>query len=312
MASKPSGGEELLDELFAMFKAVPWWIGPITVASVFAAFKWAIPWLMLLIDGGADTPIKLGEMVGTISKFIAPIAALLVTVVWLAALVAKRLDAHRLDKQRNIDTIRQLSWREFEQLLAEAYRRQGYRVTDTGQNQGHAQPDGGIDLILKRDGQTTLVQCKQWKAQKVGVKIARELYGVVASQHADRGVLVTSGRFTQQAQDFAQNLPLNLIDGPQLQTLIRSVQSAAAPQTKAADAIGGVPRPPSPPLTPSKSPAHSKQPAKFIPQSKIPICPQCQSPMTRRIARKGPTPGQPFWGCTTYPRCKGTRGIQAG
>ena len=287
MASKPSGGEDYAKALFALFKAVPWWIGPITIASAFAVLRWVLPWLILLIEGDAESSIKISVILSPISRMIAPIVAGLVAILWLYALGSKFTDAHRLDKQRDLDTIRDLSWREFEQLLAEAFRRQGYRVTDTGQTHGTAQPDGGIDLVLHGSDTanfrgTTLVQCKHWKAWKVGVKTARELYGLVAQQQAARGILITSGRFTQPAQDFAQDLPLTLIDGPQLQTLIQSVQ-----------------RHPSQAPSEQSSISHQK--------SEIPSCPRCQSPMTHRIARKGPNPGQSFWGCTNYPQCKGTR-----
>jgi len=37
-----------------------------------------------------------------------------------------------------------------------------------------------------------------------------------------------------------------------------------------------------------------------------PACPKCGKPMLRRTARQGPKTGQPFWGCSGYPDCKGT------
>jgi len=37
-----------------------------------------------------------------------------------------------------------------------------------------------------------------------------------------------------------------------------------------------------------------------------PACPQCGQPMQVRTARKGPKAGQPFWGCSGYPDCRGT------
>ena len=42
-----------------------------------------------------------------------------------------------------------------------------------------------------------------------------------------------------------------------------------------------------------------------------PVCPECGKPMCRRTARKGPHAGQPFWGCTGYPECKGILPIQS-
>jgi four helix bundle suffix protein len=38
-----------------------------------------------------------------------------------------------------------------------------------------------------------------------------------------------------------------------------------------------------------------------------PTCPKCGKPMRQRTARQGPHAGKPFWGCTGYPDCKGTR-----
>lgn len=39
----------------------------------------------------------------------------------------------------------------------------------------------------------------------------------------------------------------------------------------------------------------------------VPLCPRCNKPMRQRTARQGPHAGKPFWGCSGYPDCKGTR-----
>jgi hypothetical protein len=36
----------------------------------------------------------------------------------------------------------------------------------------------------------------------------------------------------------------------------------------------------------------------------IPLCPKCGIPMVLRTAKRGNTPGQQFYGCPNYPRCK--------
>ena len=38
-----------------------------------------------------------------------------------------------------------------------------------------------------------------------------------------------------------------------------------------------------------------------------PACPLCGKPMRLRTARQGPRAGSQFWGCASYPDCKGTR-----
>ena len=42
-------------------------------------------------------------------------------------------------------------------------------------------------------------------------------------------------------------------------------------------------------------------------QSNVPLCPKCNRPMRRLVAKRGPRAGQPFWSCTAYPECDGTR-----
>ena len=41
--------------------------------------------------------------------------------------------------------------------------------------------------------------------------------------------------------------------------------------------------------------------------SDAPACPLCGKPMRQRTAKQGPLAGQPFWGCSGYPQCRGTR-----
>ena len=38
-----------------------------------------------------------------------------------------------------------------------------------------------------------------------------------------------------------------------------------------------------------------------------PKCPKCGKPMRKMVARKGRNAGNPFWSCTGYPECDGTR-----
>lgn len=41
----------------------------------------------------------------------------------------------------------------------------------------------------------------------------------------------------------------------------------------------------------------------------IPLCPECEKPMLRRMQRRGQGQGREFWGCSDYPNCKATRPI---
>lgn len=43
------------------------------------------------------------------------------------------------------------------------------------------------------------------------------------------------------------------------------------------------------------------------PTEPAPPCPNCGQPMVQRTAKTGPKKGEQFWGCSTYPQCRGIR-----
>ena len=170
----------------------------------------------------------------------------------------------------------ELTWQDFERFVGQAFRERGFRVnaTPTG-------PDGGIDLELRKDGELYLVQCKRWRARKVGVETVRELYGVMAARGAVGGYVVTSGEFSAEARRFAEGRNIELWDGTKLNAV-----------------VGGGSHEPVAPAPAAPQRANT---------SAAPACPRCGATMVRRIAKKGPTSGQAFWGCPRYPSCHGTR-----
>ena len=105
-----------------------------------------------------------------------------------------------VDEQTSLESLHHTPWKQFEFLVAEAYRRQGYAV-EYSLGRG---ADGGVDLILRRGGRTSLVHCKQWKAFSVGAPVVREMFGLLTAEKADKAIIVTSGDFTREARSFAE------------------------------------------------------------------------------------------------------------
>lgn len=100
-----------------------------------------------------------------------------------------------------IEEIRAMSWRQFERLMAETYVREGWTAELT-----KGGGDGGVDLFLSKQDQRWLVQCKHWRAN-VGVKVVREMYGLLHHHRADRVVIVALNGFTPEALEFVQDKP---------------------------------------------------------------------------------------------------------
>jgi restriction system protein len=174
--------------------------------------------------------------------------------------------------------IAEMSWEQFERLVGEGFRLNGFNVVETG-GQGS---DGGFDLVLTKDGGRFLVQCKHWKDESVGVSVIRELRGVIAAQGATGGYVVTSGQFTTVAKEFAEHYGVDLIDGEALEALLRDVD-------------------------PNKTQRINRPSADAEPGAVL--CPKCGSSMTRRVARRGGGKARAFWGCSQFPKCRGTARI---
>lgn len=110
-----------------------------------------------------------------------------------------------------------MRWPEFEQLVGEGFRLQGFDVRE----HGGARPHGDVDIVLQRGKEVFLVQCAEWRATKVGIDTVRDLYGVMLARGANGGFVVTSGRFTEEAIAFVEGRNVRLVDGPKLKGLMR-------------------------------------------------------------------------------------------
>lgn len=272
MARRNRGGG-ILDLLVLL----PWWVSVVLAGAVYAALRYWLP----------GHPLA-NPYLAMLAKAFEPLAGYVALFLLLPAPVSFFRALHRrrlLDRQTGLESIRAMSWQDFERLCGEAYRRRGFSVEESGL--GGA--DGGVDLVLRKGGETWLVQCKRWRNAKVGVREIRELYGIVAAEGADRGVFVTCGEYTPDARAFADGKPLDLVDGPALLGLVRGVQRvpvgwSAAPGPEAARPL------------PAASPEDAPGP---------PPCPRCGASMVLRTARRGGNAGGRFWGCSAYPKCRG-------
>lgn len=279
MAKRKSG---LVEELFGLAATLPWWLGVLLAIGSYIG-------LHLVTTMDVQQPVGTAGLgafgVKSLYKALAYAGQFVLPIAFLGGAIASVIRRRKREKlleetaeNAEPNALNGMSWQEFEMLVGEAYRRQGFSVRETGG--GGA--DGGVDLVLTKNGQTVLVQCKQWKTFKVGVKTVRELYGVMAAQKAQGGVVVSSGVFTQEAKDFAAGKNIALIDGEKLRRVIESVRATPHPT----------------------SPANASQ-VQVDTTDVTPTCPKCGAAMVKRTAKQGENAGRSFWGCSTYPACRG-------
>jgi restriction system protein len=100
--------------------------------------------------------------------------------------------------------------RQFEELMAEIFERQGPKVQLTQQTR-----DGGVDLRVihqTRAGRLlTLVDTKRYARHRpVGVGVVRQLHGAVEAQSASAGLIATTSFYTRDARNREQQIPFRI------------------------------------------------------------------------------------------------------
>ena len=278
MGRKTSAAEDII-EITAKF---PWWVGGmLALVSYFSLHALAGKEYQ---TAGQDLGQAMsGSMIHVAATFGQYVLPALFTIGAIVSLISniKRKKLYE-DVTTSKKTLGDISWQQFEILIGEHFRHEEFQVKETGPG-----ADGGVDLVLHKDGAKYLVQCKHWKAYKVGVKPVRELLGVMAGSCATGGYVIASGQFTRDAVKFAGENNIELIDGKALEKILGPKNSATGVVQNSATA-----------QPPQKAEVENSQAE--------PICPKCGSLMVLRTAKKGARAGQQFWGCSKFPACRST------
>jgi len=180
--------------------------------------------------------------------------------------------SRRDNRQWTEELLKRLEWRRFQELCAAYFEALGFRA-----DLANAGAGGGISLYVEGyERASVFVQCRPWSAHRIGIKPVRELRGAMTSANVGEGVLVTSGKFTQEARDFAGKEKISLVDGAELLGNITS-------------------------LVPEKALGLLELATRG--DFATPTCPACGIKM---ISRKSTAHGRNYWGCRNYPACKQT------
>lgn len=178
---------------------------------------------------------------------------------WFTRRRFRRGESWRSD-QDMLQWLRGMRPTEFEEYVADLFRRMGYGAEAVGRSH-----DGGIDVIVRKNGTTSYVQCKKFITSTVPVGAVRDFYGALADKLANgKGYFITTNKFTLEAERFAEDKPIELVDGFALVRYIRLAQKDGKTE-------------------------------KHIPEGQ---CPVCGGTLVEREGKYGS-----FVGCSNYPKC---------
>lgn len=167
--------------------------------------------------------------------------------------------------------LRGLSPKEFEEYISDLFLKMGYDTKVVGGSY-----DGGIDVIAEKNGIKHYIQCKKYfQSHKVGPGEVREFYGAIAHKLASgKGYFITTNIFTLAAERFAEDKPIELIDGYKLVEYIESVGGNIETENSENKVIGN--------------------------NIEEDSCPKCRDgKLVERSGKFGK-----FYGCSNYPRCR--------
>lgn len=203
--------EDFFEELVALASVLPWWatLPTAVLLFIFVPFDFNTTGM----TGSSDAAwFIVGIFLKGLLKYMIPAALVFGAVISILSKFKSISLFSDITKRGAAEVINKLSWQDFEFLLSEYFKKQGYATEITGG--GGA--DGGIDIKLYKNNQLYLVQCKHYKAWKVSVQIVREFFGILTAEKAVGGYVVTSGRFTKDAHSFAEGKNIHLVNGHDL------------------------------------------------------------------------------------------------
>lgn len=173
--------------LFSLLSEQPWWVSLLVAMAMFAVAQLVFP---------------------PVAPFVAlPFVAISIYFAWQQLRSISPDTVHA-----RLAALRAMSWEEFAALVSEAYRRRGFEV-ETARG-------GAFDFLLRQKGRITLVQCRRWKVNQVGVGPVRELHDALDKHDAFNGVCIAAGAFSDAARQFAAGKPITLLYGAELAKLV--------------------------------------------------------------------------------------------
>ena len=182
------------NSLFAILLRKPWWISMLIAVVGALAVSAMLPAPLDAVGLTAGLPFFVIGVIAFFRQLGAPSEA-------------------RIAQTR--DTVCAMSSRDFAAAIEAAYQRDGYAVTRHG---GPA-----ADFMCARDGRTSLVSCKRWKAASIGIEPLRELHAATQACAAQEAIFIGIGQLSEAARRFAQEKQIRVLQEAELARLLQGM-----------------------------------------------------------------------------------------
>jgi len=213
----------LIEGATDLVSMLPWWAGVICGVTSFLVLRWYTTLQILstpeVNNFNVIAIVDLLHRLAVFGQYLLP--GIFIAVALLSAVKNSRRKNlyYKLSRSVTQEPLNNLSWRDFEFLIAEYFSRRGFKVENL---------KTGSDLTARKGKEKYLIQCQQRKIPEIGVKVVRELSKIVAKDEATRGIVVTSGEFTKDAIVTANTNNILLLGGRELLNKMKSDMKAKA------------------------------------------------------------------------------------
>ena len=176
------------ESLFDVLKRKPWWLSLVIAIGIAASLQVLLPLTFALFAG-------------------LPFLVIAFYVAW-----RQRGTPGEAKTAQILEEIRSLAREEFQIIVEDAFRRDGYTVS---KHQGET-----ADLDIRKGARTSVILLRRWKTAQNGIAHFRELHEAVRTLGASGGVFIATGEISDTARQFAGEHGIELGEGVALAKLL--------------------------------------------------------------------------------------------
>jgi restriction system protein len=176
------------ESLFDVLKRKPWWLSLAIAIGIALSLQLVLPVTFAIFAG-------------------LPFVVIAIYVAW-----RQRGTPGEAKTVRIIEEIRALGREEFQAIVEEAFRLDGYTVAP---HEG-----ASADLDIRKSGRTHVVNLRRWKTAQNGIGHFRELHDAVRALGASGGVFIATGEVSDTARQFAAEHAIEIGEASALAKLL--------------------------------------------------------------------------------------------